>query len=91
MGGCCGSDSTNVATSSAANQMMQKMPPVEIEYFDANGRALALRMLAWYCSVPHTNARRTFPEFKEKKVKGSYKLGSMPVINFKDGSQMAET
>ena len=80
--GCCGSGSTNVAS---PNMMMQNMPPVEIEYFDANGRAMQLRMLAMYCNVPHTNLRRTFPEFGENKKNGKYKFGSLPVINFPDG------
>ena len=78
-----------------AKPSMQVMPPpikhFELEYFDVHGRALQLRMLAWYCSVPHTNVRRSFPEFGARKGAGKYKFGSMPVANFQDGTQLGQT
>ena len=64
---------------------------MDIEYFDLHGRALQLRMLAWYCNVPHTNTRVNMAEFGEKKQKGMYRFGSMPVAKFQDGSQMGQT
>ena len=47
-----------------------------------------MRMLAWYCSVLHTNKRTPLDEFSKKKAKDEYRFGSMPVIHFNDGSQM---
>lgn len=70
---------------------MKGVPEMNIEYFDLHGRALQLRMLAWYCNVQHKNTRRTFSEFAEIKNKGIYRFGSVPVVTFKDGSQMGQT
>ena len=67
------------------------MPPAEIEYFDANGRAAQLRMVSWYCNVPHTDKRIRAPEFAASKKAGKYKFGSLPVLNMHDGSQMGQT
>lgn len=69
----------------------KNMPPIEIEYFNFNGRVLTLRMVAFYCNVPHTNDRITSDQFKERKMAKKYKFGSLPVINMKDGTQMAQT
>jgi len=48
-------------------------------------------MLAWYTSFPHTNTRVGFPEFGAAKGAGKYTFGSLPVLFFPDGTQMAQT
>ena len=63
--------------------------PMELEYFDLNGRALQLRAAAWYCSVNVTNKRTSFAEFRDNKNQGKYKFGTLPVVNLKDGTQLA--
>lgn len=79
------------ASQTAQATAPKALPTMEIEYFDINGRALQLRMVAWYCNAPHSNARRSFKEFGERKSKGLYKFGSVPVLNFEDGTQMGQT
>ena len=61
--GCLGSESAHVAK---ANRM-RGVPPIDIEYFDLHGRALQLRMVAWYCNAPWKDTRITQEEFGQNK------------------------
>lgn len=80
-GGCCSSDATMVQNS----QMAAPKQPLEIIYFDLYGRANQLRMIAWYCNVPHKSTRVSMDAHKAGKAKGIYKFGSLPVINMPSG------
>ena len=76
--GCLGSES-------AQAQMAKKMrgvPPIDIEYFDLHGRALQLRMLAWYCNVPFKETRITQEEFDRNKKNGKYRFNVVPAVHF---------
>lgn len=58
---------------------------MEIEYFDIGGRGTQLRMIAWYCNVPHKNKRVKNAEFAQEKKSGKLTFGSLPVINMPNG------
>ena len=90
---CCGVDSTQVMGGQRLPMMPPKkgVPPINIEYFDTHGRALQLKMAAWYCNVEYTTTRRNSAEFNDMKKDGRYRFNVMPSINFMDGSQMGQT
>lgn len=87
--GCCSSDATQTqnskTTSKGSMHSWGGIPPFELEYFDLNGRALQVRMLSWYCNLIFKDSRLSNDQFGQKKMKGSFKFGSVPVMNCADG------
>jgi hypothetical protein len=48
---------------------------IKLIYFDAGGRAEAIRLALYYGGVQFEDVRLTGPEFGQKKAEGYFKFG----------------
>ena len=62
-----------------------------LEYFDMHGRACSIRMLLWYAGVKYVDKRNSFQEFGEKKAKGTYLYGTLPVLYMPNGIELHQS
>ena len=65
--------------------------PLQLEYFDINGRALLARILLDYCKVEYIDKRLTPQEFGANKAAGRYRFGQVPVMFFEDGEHLTQS
>lgn len=66
------------------------MPKLKLTYFDAPGRAEPIRIALRMAGLPFEDERLKFPEFAERKQRGSLPLGSVPVLEV-DGVVITQT
>jgi glutathione S-transferase len=69
---------------------MRAMPTLTLTYFDSPGRAEPIRVALHIAGVPFEDRRLKFPAFNEAKTKGSFPLGSVPVLDV-DGFSIPQT
>ena len=58
---------------------------IKLEYFRAHGRALALRMILWYCKQNYDDEFVDHDQFVANKAAGKYRGGQLPVLFLPDG------
>jgi glutathione S-transferase len=69
---------------------MRAMPTLTLTYFDSPGRAEPIRIALHVAGVPFEDRRLQFPDFAAEKAKGSFPLGSLPVLEV-DGTAFPQT
>jgi glutathione S-transferase len=66
------------------------MPDIKLTYFNAPGRAEAVRVVFFLAGVPFDDHRLSFQEFGALKAAGAFPLGSVPVLEV-DGRVITQT
>jgi glutathione S-transferase len=66
------------------------MPKLELTYFDVAGRAEPIRIALALAGLSFVDHRLSYAQFGAEKQKGSFPLGSVPVLTV-DGFPMAQT
>ena len=61
---------------------------MKLEYFQAHGRALMIRLALNYCNIQFEDAYVTLEEMQANKAAGKYPGGQLPILYLDDGTPL---